>query len=420
MIVTLPPPPRLALPLMTGAQLRVQAGMRVTAGSLLADGDNVAEVRAPVSGDVVGISRRLLAATGKAAVCIVLEVLGESPPPSLPPMAGGDLPTLLKRTGIIGLGGGAFPAWRKWRPQLRLFVANAVESDPLVGCDAALLADNASAAFTAALRVGRAFADDAVLAVAAGDAAAMLSSHSAVREVPSDYALGGEHLLVRHISGWDIPPARPLADYGVVCFNIGTVLAMAAALEDGVIMCGRVLTVRCGDTVTNIRVPFGATVGDIRRFLRLPTEATAVGGERRTTAGDDAVIDAACNFLDFAPRRAAAALPCVRCNACAPVCPVHLSPMRLYHAATDEDWDDMAAKQLDDCLECRRCDDVCPSRIPLTAVFIHAKDVLAHNRRQRGRQDYWRDRHVRHQQRLQKPVKRLSARDILDNLGGGV
>ncbi|MSR13889.1 MAG: RnfABCDGE type electron transport complex subunit B [Gammaproteobacteria bacterium] len=71
------------------------------------------------------------------------------------------------------------------------------------------------------------------------------------------------------------------------------------------------------------------------------------------------------------------AQPCTRCEACVPVCPESLRPDRLLHAALALEVDTVAELRLEACTECNACQEVCPSHIPLTAYFIHTKQIVA-------------------------------------------
>lgn len=382
MIVTLPMPDELAVPLPAGARLVASVGEQVRAGQKIADGGG-ADILAPADGRVGEVCRRPLAGDeGRNADCIILYETLAAPP--LPVESGATFAETLKKAGIVGLGGGGFPAGRKWRPRLRLFIANAVESEPLASCDKALLAESGDAAFAAAAHVGGMFADSIIFAVAGGGG----FSHPLVKTVEGDYALGNERLLIERLTGV-LPPRGLLpADAGVVCFNIGTVLAMDAALKNKTPMLGRVVTVHHDAGAINIRTPFGATVGDIRRFLGAKAEAEA------EAAG--AVVGASTIVLRLDETKKPAAMPCIRCGACEPVCPARLSPLLLHALAQDERWEEMEKQRLPDCLECRRCDEVCPSRIPLASSFAAGKRRIAAQQTERTRREQWRTLHERH------------------------
>ncbi|MGH8596825.1 MAG: 4Fe-4S dicluster domain-containing protein, partial [Gammaproteobacteria bacterium] len=68
--------------------------------------------------------------------------------------------------------------------------------------------------------------------------------------------------------------------------------------------------------------------------------------------------------------------PCIECGACVPVCPVQLSPVALLRSIQTADFDSARSLGVGACTGCSACQQVCPSRIPLTAYFNHAKQVV--------------------------------------------
>ena len=61
--------------------------------------------------------------------------------------------------------------------------------------------------------------------------------------------------------------------------------------------------------------------------------------------------------------------PCIRCGACATVCPVRLQPQQMVFALKGGSLDRAVHEGLTDCIECAACNAVCPSHIPLAEWF---------------------------------------------------
>lgn len=423
-ISELPPPPRLILPLplSSPAPLQVSIGQQVAAGErLAAGGQENADIIAPLAGRVAAVQPCMLASGGETASILLDDIQATAAQPVIRVQAD-SLPLLLKRAGIVGLGGAAYPAWRKWRKNLRFLIANGLETEADARHDAALMAAVGAALPARVAQVAAAFGAAPLLALP--QPAPLSKPAQMSRYLPADYALGNERLLIKALCGIAIPPGAVPADYGVVCFNIATILAMADTLSRGEPLRSRLLTVHEADGKRQVlRIPFGVTVGDVRRFVAAKAAAFVGGEDELRVAADEAVLNAAVSLLRFgvAPRRQAA--PCIRCGACETVCPVGLSPLRLYQLAQDEQLPQLEAQRLADCLACRGCDAVCPSAIPLTAVFIQQKQRLAAMQTAQRQVEVRRQQFDRHQQNLQRGERRISAaalrRQIRQAVGKG-
>lgn len=412
-VLTVPLPPVLAVPLPPGAEPFIALGDRVAAGQPLGGGDEYADTLAPASGEVTEIAHRPLATTPAAAtLCVILNVLSHDKP--VASHRSTDFLTLLKNTGIVGLGGGAFPAWRKWRRNLNVFIANAVESDPLSYCDAALLTEYGDNILTAVRHIGAHFADRTLLALRQNTALPL--TDPMIRRVADEYAVGNERLLIEEITDIRLPRRQTPADCGAVCFNIATVMAMAAALHDGTAMTARLITVHDGGNVRVVQVPFGISIGTLRHFLTPAKQSAFANGDFNHPLTEDSVIAPVSTVISFGKRTGAAVLPCIRCGACEPVCPANLSPQRLHRAGLAGKPETLAAERLEDCLECRRCDAVCPSAIPLTAGFTAYKRRLAEENQRQQRNDRRRLRYDKHLRRQQAATVYLDTAQLKPNI----
>jgi electron transport complex protein RnfC len=95
-------------------------------------------------------------------------------------------------------------------------------------------------------------------------------------------------------------------------------------------------------------------------------------------------------------------MPCIRCGACAEVCPVRLQPQLLLHELRAEDFERAEVDGVFACSECGRCDPVCPSHIPLLHIFRDGKTEIDRRARQLAIADAARERFESRQRRLQR------------------
>jgi electron transport complex protein RnfC len=104
------------------------------------------------------------------------------------------------------------------------------------------------------------------------------------------------------------------------------------------------------------------------------------------------------------------AMPCIRCGACADVCPVNLLPQQLYWHARAKELDKAQDYNLFDCIECGCCAAVCPSHIPLIQYYRFAKTEIWAQERERRKADLARQRHEFRLERLQREKEERAAR----------
>ncbi|MFM1956371.1 MAG: Electron transport complex protein RnfC, partial [Pseudomonadota bacterium] len=159
-IGSLPISKRLVLPLRQHVghlpKVLVTVGQHVLKGQLLAEaeGNISAAIHAPTSGVVVAIQDALIPhPSGLPDQCIVLESDGQDTWGERVAINWRhlDQPTLLaalRNSGIVGLGGAAFPTQIKLRTnpkvQIKTLVVNAAECEPYITCDDMLMRERAA------------------------------------------------------------------------------------------------------------------------------------------------------------------------------------------------------------------------------------------------------------------------------------
>jgi electron transport complex protein RnfC len=95
-------------------------------------------------------------------------------------------------------------------------------------------------------------------------------------------------------------------------------------------------------------------------------------------------------------------MPCIRCGACANVCPSALRPQQLLWQLRAENLERAHADGLFNCIDCGRCDGVCPSHIPLARTFLDAKMMLRQRAQRLANAVAARERFESRQRRLQR------------------
>ncbi len=430
-------PRRLILPLHQHigepAEAIVSVGERVLKGQKIAraTGYVSAPVHASSSGTVVAIEERPIAhPSGLSDSCIVIETDGEDEWDERTPVAdyrttdASELRNAIRSAGIVGLGGAGFPAYIKLNPTggkaIETLIINGVECEPYITCDDRLMRERA-AEIIAGIHIMRHALQAGAVVIAIEENkpnahAAMTQAASGtdfeVIQVPTLYPQGGEKQLIKVITNKECPSDGLPFHIGVVVHNVGTAAAIHRAIERGEPLISRIVTVT-GDGVRERRnmevligTPFnnlldqcGGTTPDLDRVIMGgPMMGFALKQECVPVVKTTNCILAATQDNVAPPSYV---MPCIRCGACADVCPVSLLPQQLYWFARAKEFDRTQDHHLFDCIECGCCAYVCPSNIPLVHYYRYAKTEIWAQEREREKADLARQRHEHRQARIE-------------------
>ena len=441
-----PRPAQLVLPLNMhlGAPARpvVAVGDRVLKGEMLAEpaGAVSAALHAPTSGTVVALGPRPIQhPSGMDALCIVLEPDGEDRWAPRRPVADhtrlgpGKLIALLRDAGVAGLGGAGFPTSVKVNlgdhQRVEQLIINAVECEPYITADDRLMRERADE-IVLGIQILQyllnphdtliGIEDNKPEAIAALRAACA-GSDVEIRVVPTKYPSGGEKQLIQLLTGKEVPSGRIPAQCGVVCQNVGTAWAVKRAVHDGEPLLSRITTVT-GDAVArpgNYEVWLGTPVADLLHHAGVDKERLGrlvMGGPMMgftlhdpsvpVVKTSNCVIAASAEELPESPPEQA----CIRCGACAEVCPANLLPQQLYWYAKTDDFERAQHHNLMDCIECGACAYVCPSHIPLVQYYRYAKGEIRTQTAEQIKADRARERFEARQARLEREQAEKEAR----------
>jgi electron transport complex protein RnfC len=389
-------------------KLRVQAGDHVLKGQLLAEAEGTisAAVHAPTSGTIVSIEEQLIPhPSGLPDVSITLKPDGQDqwvPHQTIDwqQLEPAELAKSLRESGIVGLGGAAFPTQVKLRPAsgpgLKYLIVNGAECEPYITCDDLLMRERADE-IVKGIQIAQHLlkAENCIVGIednkpeaerAMREACAKSSLNINVAVVPTLYPSGDARRLTALVTGIEVPSGKRSTDVGVQVFNVATLLSVYRYLVFGETATSRIVTV-----TGNVRNP-----GNYEVLLGTPVEflLEAAGGALSDTNGlimggpmmgfslpaaKVPVIKATNCIIASAPRlfpEPPPAMPCIRCARCADACPVNLQPQELYWFSRAKNLEKARDYQLFDCIECGCCSYVCPSDIPLVQYYRFAKSEI--------------------------------------------
>ena len=440
---SLPTPPiaRVIVPLQQhiGARAEpcVAVGDKVLKGQLIAEASGFVScpLHAPTSGTVTAIGPAAYPhASGLEEWAIRIEADGEDRWCELDPISDfralepAALLDIIRAAGISGLGGAGFPTAVKLkaRPEQKIhtLIINGTECEPYITADDSAMryrAEQIVSGIEVLMHILR--PEQVLIGIEDNKPEAIEAMRAAVGErpmqvvvFPTKYPSGGEKQLIQILTGKEVPSGGLPADLGMVCQNVGTLLAIHDAVVLGQPLIKRITTLT-GDALshpTNVEVLIGTPIRDLLTFAGLQPEKLyrlVMGGPMMgfTLQSMDAPIVKTTNCL-LAGSKAELpppppAQPCIRCGLCAEACPASLLPQQLHFFALGKDYDQLKRQNLFDCIECGACSYVCPSSIPLVQYYRAAKSEIRALDLQQHKADHSRQRFEHRQERLQREAE---------------
>ncbi len=410
----LPFAPRLIVPLSqhVGRPARplVQVGQEVVRGEPIAAAEGFISVphHAPASGVIEAI-RLHPTADGLWAESIIIRVHAASSqevlwsrPRDLTQLDAEGLIHAVQDTGIVGLGGGVFPTHAKLRvPKqtvIDTLVVNGCECEPYLTSDYRIMVEHADD-LVAGVRIARQLLGGprAIIGVEDNKPAAVAAIKSLlpddgsirVEAVPTKYPQGAGEMLIKTLTGREVPPDSRSYQVGAYVQNVATLAGMGRLMPRGEGFIERVITV-VGTAVErpgNYLVPLGTPLRFLLDYVGARDESIEVifGGPmmgQAIASLDAPIIKGVAGILVFRGRdlptqQTRKTYPCIKCGECIESCPMGLNPSTLGMLAVKREYESMADRyRLGACFECGSCTYVCPANIPLVQHFRIAKSVL--------------------------------------------
>lgn len=397
------------------AKCIVKVGDFVKRGQLIGEKNGFISVcvRASASGQVKAIEKRLCA-SGAKADAVILDTTkrpdegaqADDLAPQFEPINWKDasreeLLTRIEQAGISGMGGAGFPTNVKLNPppgkRCEYLILNGAECEPYLSADCRLMMEKADRIRLGAEIMRKILGGPAVrIAVEANKPAAIAALEKAFADIegnveivvlPVLYPQGSEKHQIFATVGRIVPemPALPI-DVGCVVENVGTVVAIADAVEKGEALLERVTTVS-GDAVSepcNILAPIGVKYTDLVKFaggekeqpLKVISGGTMMGFA--VPSLDIATTKTTSGVLLLSSRRVFqySSESCINCGRCVRACPMYISPAEISKAVEADDIADAERAHVMMCIECGACSFVCPAHRTLTQFCRRAKNSI--------------------------------------------
>ena len=381
----------------------VQVGDYVKVGQVIGEPAAFisAYIHSSVSGKVLAIEERVHPAT-RGGLSVVIEndkkyVVDESVKPKgdLSTLSKEDIVNIVKEAGIAGMGGAGFPTSVKLAPgkPIEAVLLNGCECEPMLTADHKLLlhyADDVIFGLKAVMKAVEAPKGIIVIEDNKPDAVELLKSKCEayddieVTVAKTKYPQGAEKMLIKRVLGRMVPSGGLPADVGAVVCNVSTVKAISDAIQKGMPLIERVVSVT-GERIKkpgNYLVRIGTNVKEVIDYCGGITGGddyiVKMGGPMmgiQLPSVDVAVIKGT-NGIIAIEKDESEAVACIKCGRCVDVCPMELSPLYFAKYHDEENWQGMKDKNVMDCMECRCCEYICSSKIPLLSKIKAGKAAV--------------------------------------------
>ncbi len=385
----------------------VKVGEEVKVGQRI--GESKGFVSAPVHASVSGIVKKIerRPSPGGARVLSIIiqsdkkQTIHESVKPhgKLDDLGPDKIKEIIQQSGITGMGGAGFPTHVKLSPpedkKINLLIINGAECEPFLTSDHRAMLEMPDKIIEGTKAVMKVLGvEKAVIGIennkldAIRTIKVMLKEEDSisVAELKTKYPQGGEKSLIYAVTKREVPSGGLPMDVGVVVQNIGTVVAIANAIQKGMPLVERVVTVT-GSGIKepkNVLAKIGTPFKNLVDFCGGYTEDVAKvinGGPMMGIAqytDNVPVIKGTSGILILNHKDAdrEETSNCIRCAKCVDHCPCGLQPLMISKNSLMGRFDEADYYHAMDCIECGTCSFVCPSRRPLVDSIRMAKKEI--------------------------------------------
>ncbi len=319
-----------------------------------------------------------------------------------------DLKQRLLDSGMVGMGGAAFPTHVKLSPppekKIDTLILNGAECEPYLTADHRQMLEETDKMIQGILIIKRILGvENVIVGIEKNkpDAIAAMSEAGApfgiqVKGLRVMYPQGSEKQLIYALTERKVPTGSLPMETACVVQNTGTAFAAYEAVVEGKPLYERITTITGKPVVNpgNWKLRIGTSLRDVLTLVGGVKDADNVGkvilggpmmGMAQFTL-DVPIMKNASGVLLLEKKEVSQYLsnPCIRCSKCIDVCPMDLMPSSMGVQIEKERYDMAEETNVMDCIECGCCSYVCPSHRPLVQLFRRGKAEINANRRRQA------------------------------------
>lgn len=410
-IIPDPPKVRISMNQSIGAPASptVKVGDEVKIGQIIGDVPESAlgcPVHASVSGKVTAIDE-MRVTDGSMNRTVIIENDGKSEvhesvvpvTKSITDFSREEIINIIRRAGITGMGGAAFPTYAKISSAVgkaEYLIVNCAECEPFITADHRLLLEEPEKVIGGVKILLRAVgAPEAIIAVEDNkvnvrkkiERHIKKSDFISVKFLKTKYPQGDERQLIYALTGRELATGKLPADAGCVIFNAATCAAVYTAFAEGMPLVRRIVTVSgdCVNTPGNFSVPVGTPASFLIEQaggLKKTPEKMIAGGPMMGQAQWDPDMPtkkSTSSLLLLSKRfgeKPKADPVCIRCGRCVRNCPMRLMPALIASSVMKDDMKGAEKFGAMSCVECGSCSYNCPGKVEIVQYIRVAKNYI--------------------------------------------
>lgn len=310
-----------------------------------------------------------------------------------------ELAVLMKYFAGVGLGGSSFPNYIKLqtKAEIKMILVNGVECEPYMATDYLAIKEQSAEIIKGMKLLKRVFGcHDVRLCVKPihpelkpifeEELAKEPDSEVRFQFVKDYYPQGWEVAMIKEATGIEVLPGKLPMDYGVLDFNVSSVIQIYHAAKESLPIIDRYVCVQ-GDAIKDpcivkarVGTPFTELIEAAGGYVESdkPKMLILGGPMMGATVSDDTGVTTrtvTSLIVDYVQEYEEA--PCIRCGSCVLSCPVHLRPVDIMNAMKVMPVDKDRVKALTPlaCMECGLCTYSCTSKIKILDYIRRAKIV---------------------------------------------
>ncbi|MGK9476220.1 electron transport complex subunit RsxC [Melioribacter sp. OK-6-Me] len=294
----------------------------------------------------------------------------------------------VKLAGIVGQGGAAFPTYVKLSPppdkKIDYVIINACECEPYLTRDFRLILEKTEELVAGLKLILKATGvSNGIIGIEDNKPEAIKKLESFLKKeetislkvLKTKYPQGAEKMLIKAVTGREVPAGKLPFDVGCIIQNVGTAISVYNAVTKGEPQINAFLTVSgLGiNEPKNLIVPIGTPIKNIIEYcggIKENAKKIIAGGPMMGFAQFDfntPVSKATSGILILTEKEASRTQEsnCLNCGKCLSVCPLNLAPTRLYKFTRFNKLEEAIDMGIQSCMECGTCTYNCPAGIPL-------------------------------------------------------